>query len=341
MIRTCLAFAFIATSLLAQDAKPKLVMEKTNHDFGKIEKTSEAKTTFKFQNTGKAELVITDVSTSCGCTTAKPEKTTYAPGESGEIPVSFNPSRFNGVVEKRVTIVSNDPENPRMVVSIRAEVLTDLSVVPESVMVPKLNRQTPQVQEITVSAEKLANLEITELKADQEFLKPTMEKLDAKRVKIMVSLDGSKVPAGDARASGNVTFQTNSQAQREVRIPFTVMMETPVSVQPTAVYMFGTRSGTAREVVLSVAGREGEKLEISKVSFDVKMTVDGGQPAAADIFRYELTPAGVDRASLKVILSEKATPGRFEGQILLQTNSKEMPEVRVPLRGNVIQPEGK
>src|SRR6476620_9827676 len=55
------------------------------------DKIIEAK--FRFTNVGTTPLKITDLQTSCGCTTAYLEKREYAPGESGEIEARF---KFNG-----------------------------------------------------------------------------------------------------------------------------------------------------------------------------------------------------------------------------------------------------
>lgn len=41
--------------------------------------------TYAFTNVGEQSITITQVRTSCGCTTATLDKTTYAPGESGQI----------------------------------------------------------------------------------------------------------------------------------------------------------------------------------------------------------------------------------------------------------------
>lgn len=44
---------------------------------------------YKFTNTGSEAIKINKVTTTCGCTTAKLEKKEFAPGESGQIPVTF------------------------------------------------------------------------------------------------------------------------------------------------------------------------------------------------------------------------------------------------------------
>ena len=45
------------------------------YDFGKVKEDTDNPAVFKVTNTGKNPLVIEKVSTSCGCTTAKKQKT--------------------------------------------------------------------------------------------------------------------------------------------------------------------------------------------------------------------------------------------------------------------------
>ena len=94
-----------------RDAKetvyPEITFEETEFDFGNIAKGTSVEHTFKFTNTGDAPLVITNASSSCGCTVPTyPKNETIAPGESSEMLVKFNGSG-NGQVTKTVTVSAN------------------------------------------------------------------------------------------------------------------------------------------------------------------------------------------------------------------------------------------
>ncbi|NJW54006.1 DUF1573 domain-containing protein [Salinimicrobium oceani] len=91
----------------AQDVVyPEISFEKTEHDFGTIAQGTNVEHTFTFTNTGKAPLVITNASSSCGCTVPTWTKEPIAPGETGEMLVKFNGSGQNQVT-KTVTITAN------------------------------------------------------------------------------------------------------------------------------------------------------------------------------------------------------------------------------------------
>jgi len=56
--------------------------------------------------------------TSCGCTTAALTKSDLGPGESIGLSVSVNTGGFSGTVDRTVTVQSNDPVNPSLVLAI-------------------------------------------------------------------------------------------------------------------------------------------------------------------------------------------------------------------------------
>lgn len=111
-----------------RDAKetvfPEITFEESEFDFGNIAKGTPVEHVFKFTNTGDAPLVITNASSSCGCTVPSyPKNETIAPGESSELLVKFNGSG-NGQVTKTVTVSANT-ESGKEQVKIKAFVEAD------------------------------------------------------------------------------------------------------------------------------------------------------------------------------------------------------------------------
>ena len=86
---------------------PVMSFEKAEHDFGTIEQGTPQQTVFKFTNTGNGPLIITDATSSCGCTVPEyPKNTPVAPGETGEMVVKFNGQGQNQVT-KTITVKAN------------------------------------------------------------------------------------------------------------------------------------------------------------------------------------------------------------------------------------------
>lgn len=92
-------------------ALPKMVFEETIHDFGKIIQGEKVAFNYYFTNTGKSDLVITKVSTSCGCTVGNYPRKPVEPGEKAKIEVVFDSKSKKGFQNKTVTVLANTEPN--------------------------------------------------------------------------------------------------------------------------------------------------------------------------------------------------------------------------------------
>ncbi len=82
--------------------------EKDVIDFKRVEEGERVSGSFKFTNTGKNNLVIYEVNTTCGCTVADYPRGEIAPGESGMISVTYDSDGANGMrIAKQVTVNAN------------------------------------------------------------------------------------------------------------------------------------------------------------------------------------------------------------------------------------------
>ncbi len=62
---------------------------------------------FRYTNTGKRPAIISNVQTSCGCTATKYTTDPIAPGESGQIEVTFNSTGRLGYQKKSINVIGN------------------------------------------------------------------------------------------------------------------------------------------------------------------------------------------------------------------------------------------
>ncbi|MCK4748653.1 MAG: DUF1573 domain-containing protein, partial [Bacteroidales bacterium] len=121
--------AVFLAPLLAQTVEPKISFEKNLHDFGKF-KEADGKVTHKFEfvNTGGSDLIIQNVTASCGCTAPKWTREPIAPGNMGFVAATFNPAGRPGPFRKYITVISNS--NPG---SIRLTITGEVLQKPRSV----------------------------------------------------------------------------------------------------------------------------------------------------------------------------------------------------------------
>jgi hypothetical protein len=102
------------SGVLAEDA-PKVKFEKGIYDFGVIKQGEKVHYEFKFTNTGKTPLIITNATATCGCTVPEYPDAPVKPGEDGVIKVIFDSTGKMGMQDKVITITSNaNPEADRL-----------------------------------------------------------------------------------------------------------------------------------------------------------------------------------------------------------------------------------
>jgi len=80
--------------------------ENSLHDFGKIPDGKNVSFKFKFINTGKAPLILSQPESSCDCTIPVVSKQPVLPGKGNEILVTFKPED-TGPFFRTVTVKSN------------------------------------------------------------------------------------------------------------------------------------------------------------------------------------------------------------------------------------------
>jgi hypothetical protein len=84
-----------------------IAYEKDEHDFGDITEGQVVSYPFKFKNIGEGPLLITNVTSKCGCTIPEWPKTPVMPGENGEILVAFNSKGRPNLQSKAVVVYTN------------------------------------------------------------------------------------------------------------------------------------------------------------------------------------------------------------------------------------------
>jgi hypothetical protein len=109
---------FSTLSLRDKHNSPVGILNASEYNFGVVKQGSIARYNLQVTNTGKDTLFIRKISSSCGCTTGKPDKTALLPLETATVLISFNTFGRIGYQEKSVTIITNDPENPYLLFTI-------------------------------------------------------------------------------------------------------------------------------------------------------------------------------------------------------------------------------
>jgi hypothetical protein len=105
-MKQLITLLFIGLLSVSVSAQAKIEFKSDTIDYGTIEKGSDGVRVFEFTNTGDAPLIVSKVTSSCGCTVPKWSKDPISPGKTGEIQVKYDTNRVNPI-RKTITVISN------------------------------------------------------------------------------------------------------------------------------------------------------------------------------------------------------------------------------------------
>lgn len=126
---------------LSDKERPKIEVKTTYFDLGSMKVSDDRSASFKIKNIGQKPLQFTNISSSCNCTFGQVvidgrESELFGmhnisdfageilPDKEAAIKVTYRPSIMPvyGTIEREVYVSTNDPENPKLVFKVKANV---------------------------------------------------------------------------------------------------------------------------------------------------------------------------------------------------------------------------
>jgi hypothetical protein len=100
----------------------KFQFETSHYDFGEVKEGKVLEKEFEFTNIGNIPLLITNATSTCGCTVPKFPQDPIEPGEKGTILVKFDTQNKRGFQTKPITLYANTFPN-KTVLTLEAKVI--------------------------------------------------------------------------------------------------------------------------------------------------------------------------------------------------------------------------
>jgi hypothetical protein len=137
--------------LYAVAVRADLKWDKPIQEFQRTPAEEAVEAHFTFRNTGQTPVTIKSLRPSCGCTTAKLEKKTYAPGEQGEVLARFVFGSRKGQHRLLVNVVTDDKPKEPTVLDLRVYIHDPVSIAPA--LVYWKTGESPTAKTVQVNAE--------------------------------------------------------------------------------------------------------------------------------------------------------------------------------------------
>ena len=132
---------------VAGGAQPHVTVDADVYDFGTMPRDTTQHHVFVLKNTGQAPLHLELGSTSCKCTLSQLAQNAIPPGESGEVTVEWTASNREGPFRQRATILTNDPQQSRVELSITGRVISSYVIVPDALVFGSIGENaSPEAQ---------------------------------------------------------------------------------------------------------------------------------------------------------------------------------------------------
>jgi hypothetical protein len=248
----------------------KAMFERSSHDFGNVPRGAKAEYEFVLTNKYQEDLLISEVRSSCGCTSPRIGKRVLKTYEQGTIICEFNTRSFIGPKSAVVTVVFERPFHGEMQLLVKGKILSDIVTEPGEIQFGELDQGTEKATEVSVKYTGLRTWEITDVRSANQHLGVKLAKVESRNkpveYKMQVRLKES-APPGDF--SDQIVLVTNDKEYNLVTIPVRGSVLPPL-VMPVSVDLGTVKAGQpvrARMVIRSNEAFEVRKVECEDVRF--------------------------------------------------------------------------
>ena len=311
---------------------PKVVIEKKIVQVGEILEMQNVEHTFMIKNAGSAELQITDVKPSCGCSVADFDKV-IAPGQEGKVHIKIDGKKIGaGAFDKAFAVKTNDPENEQFNLAVQGTVTKALEFSREMRWAGFTDEPLKIESYITVLLSSPMN--ITGARWDDDgTAKGLVEKIGVKldtiergrKYRLTV---WKKTELAPESVVSNIILTTDNPKLKEKVVPVAFTIMNDVELHPQRLYYGemlippGATKGFER--TFNIIAARGDSLKVLKaVSSREDMTVK----------IQELMPGKSYRGT--VLIRPTSKIDQFAGSIRIYTNYPKYREVVIDVVGSV------
>ncbi len=314
--------------------EPKLLIRRDTRDFGSVMVGTKVTHRYRIRNGGTTPLIIRKISTSCGCTVARVDRTSLPPGErciiSAELTVR------PGSNSQHVYLNTNDPNRPRVALKLLARGLERVLLEPSGFDFPELRLGTMQTDTVRLAAGDGKPFKVTHVEP------PTAEGLEVSAEAAPINPD---TEGDSARWNLKLTIHSTSYRWKEKELSLRIKTNHPqIPEQNIAVYCaqrFPLQWVDAPRHFLGVA-RPGENrhAELTLASDDsAPFKILEARPLHDETFQITskaLEKGNRYRLTLTATIPDSATEGFRSTRFLIRTDHPEAPTLEPSFSIHVI-----
>jgi hypothetical protein len=281
----------------SRENAPRVEVDAPHFNFGTMQRGTTKSHEFVIKNVGTAPLTLEVGQTSCKCTLGDVTGKPVPPGESTHVRLEWSAQSDHGPFRQTATVLTNDPLQSRVELTIEGEVTEASGVVPPDLMFDKVPAGESKSAEIYVMAMLQEELKISEAElsnsATRDKFDVRIEPVPADELPNPAAKDGARItvtakpglPVG--RFNQWLSLRTNLPEAEKLEIPVIGRVVGDITVHGVA---WNEEQGAL--AIGKVKSREGAKKRVN-------MVVRG-----ADAANTKFSVQYVDPPELKVTIGE-------------------------------------
>jgi hypothetical protein len=315
---------------------PQVVLSQDNWDFGAVWHPEAPTLTLTIRNAGAAELKITNVKPTCGCTSVEPGRRDVPPGETTELKIRYDTKGKQDRVSSSVIIESNDPARPKLEFPIAGFVKRAVRRIPLAGFSLRTLDPHPG-QTVTVRLENTTDrpMQPKLLSCSVAGLDVELKEVTAGQVYDVVGRITQSLRHGVTR--GELNFSTGLEHEPQLAVPAVIQLMTLVDPVPALVYLDprATTQPGQRAINLNYYGTLDEfQVTRTKCKGAANVTVAVGERKTPPAGMEKLTPRmkWIVPTTVSLPSAQALPPGGLT--IEYTTNDPACPTVEVRITSN-------
>jgi hypothetical protein len=300
------------------------MFEELSKDFGSVPRGQVLTHPFTIRNTTGQTVTISGVRVSCNvCTSAAILKGQLQPGEETAVSVRMDSGKFLGVKTVYVYVTFSEPQYDEVRLWIQANSRDDVNLSPDTLAFGPIKKGDGPSKSVSVTFYGGGVSEITEVQSDSNYVQAQTGAARRNGNEVTYDLTvklRASTPVGNWYT--DVWVKTNNPSMPRVRVPLTVQIEPPLTVNFTTVSLGEVKVGATAERKLVVRGDRPFKITAVKGTDDV---VEVKNPSNDSKEQHVLT-----------VRLKAAKPGEVDRTLKVVTDIKDEGEIEFRAKGNVV-----
>lgn len=291
-------------------AQPRMVCTEPTYDFGERDEKDVVEHAFVLRNAGDEPLTISRVRPSCGCTVATLNTKTLGPGREARVEARFTLKGRRGAQRKSILVESNDPNTPRLHLSLTGNVVMEFGLQPDYVNFSRLTKDSRESQTVKLVSQHPGVI-VKSVECDSKSFTAEIDPLHRDRIIVRTT-----PPLEPGTVRGTLLVRPDHPKGGELKAAVLGFVMGEVMVLPEQIVMPGEGGHTVRTILVRRGTvKEFKVLEVNVPSEEAKAT-------------FREAPKGTFRIEIRNLPMDASLDGK---KIRIVTNLKEMHEILVPI----------